>query len=246
MGLADLHIHTTYSWDGTCSVSGVLKHAAFHTPLDVIAITDHDRIQGALEAREMAARYGIEVVIGSEVTTKDGHLLALFIEELVPPRLSLEQTLHHVGLQGGICIAPHPTSMGKSGIGEGRLRIALEDPDLRRVLVGVEAYNGGPLIGMSNRSAKKLPAKLDLAEVANSDSHIVWTLGHAATAFEGETIDDLRWSLETCRTHAVVQDPIRPAYQALSWLRYRTLRSMGWVLSNSNPHAPLSLNRSLQ
>jgi predicted metal-dependent phosphoesterase TrpH len=244
MGIADLHIHTTYSLDGTCSVSGVLKHAAYHTDLDVIAITDHDRIKGALEARELAHRYGIDVVIGAEITTKDGHLLALYIEELIPARLPLEETLYRVGLQGGICVAPHPTSMGKSGIGEARLRMALEDPDLRRVLVGVEAYNGGPLIGWSNGSAKELPARLDLAEVANSDAHVVWTIGHAATYFEGRTMDDLRWSLATCRTRAMVQDPVSPIRQSLSWLRYRTLRSLGWVVSNPNPHAPLSIHRS--
>ena len=64
MGKADLHIHTTYSWDGTCTVEAVLKQAAHIAGLDVIAITDHDDIRGALEAVELGPRYGIEVVHG--------------------------------------------------------------------------------------------------------------------------------------------------------------------------------------
>ena len=76
MGKADLHIHTIYSWDGTCTVEAVLKQAAHIAGLDVIAITDHDEIQGALEAVDLAPRYGIEVIPGCEISTADGHLLA--------------------------------------------------------------------------------------------------------------------------------------------------------------------------
>jgi predicted metal-dependent phosphoesterase TrpH len=243
MGLADLHIHTTYSWDGTGTVSGILKQAAYHTMLDVIAVTDHNEIQGALEARELASSYGIEVIVGEEVSTRDGHLLALFIDQHIPARMPLEETVHQVGLQGGLCIAPHPTSPGKSGIGYERLRIALEDQDLRRVLVAVEVYNGGPLSGRSNLSARKLPELLDIGEVANSDAHLVWTIGHVSTAFEGRTAQDMRKALETGQTEAIVEEPVPALQQAISWLRYRGLRSLGWVVSNPNPYTPLGLHR---
>ena len=56
MGKADLHVHTTHSWDGTCAVKAVLKQAAHVACLDVLAITDHDEIRGALEAMELASR----------------------------------------------------------------------------------------------------------------------------------------------------------------------------------------------
>ena len=93
MGKADLHIHTIYSWDGTCTVEAVLKQAAHTAELDVIAITDHDEIQGAQEAAELAPRYGIEVIPGSEISTADGHLLALFIPKKISAGLSVVETI---------------------------------------------------------------------------------------------------------------------------------------------------------
>jgi predicted metal-dependent phosphoesterase TrpH len=80
-GRADLHIHTVAS-DGTASVVSILEHVAALGDLDVIAITDHERIDAAVAARAMAIDRGLpfEVVVGEEVTTLGGHLLALFIE----------------------------------------------------------------------------------------------------------------------------------------------------------------------
>ena len=70
-GLADVHMHTTYS-DGTGSVEEVLSFAQNHTTLDVIAITDHDTIEGALRARDLADKhaYRFEVIVGEEISTR--------------------------------------------------------------------------------------------------------------------------------------------------------------------------------
>ena len=107
MGTADLHIHSIYSQDATTTVRAILKQAA-DVKLDVIAITDHDEIRGAFEAQQMSAQYGIEVIPGAEVSTRDGHLVALFIKALPPAGMPLIDTLIHIGEQGGIAIAPHP------------------------------------------------------------------------------------------------------------------------------------------
>ncbi len=88
MGKADLHIHTAYSMDGTTSVREALE-SALHAGLDVIAITDHDQVRGSLEARAISTEYGIEVITGAEVSTKEGHLVVLFIEENIHPPSSL-------------------------------------------------------------------------------------------------------------------------------------------------------------
>lgn len=76
MGLADLHIHTTYSWDGTCIVEAVLKQAVCYAILDVVAITDHNTIAGAVKAVALAPLYGVQVIPGSEISTREGHVLA--------------------------------------------------------------------------------------------------------------------------------------------------------------------------
>ena len=107
MGTADLHIHSTYSHDATTTVRAILKYAA-DVDLNVIAVTDHDEIRGSLEAHTLAPKYGIESIPAAEVTTKDGHLVALFVETLPPQGLSLVDTLIHIGKLGGVAFAPHP------------------------------------------------------------------------------------------------------------------------------------------
>ncbi|HSQ39184.1 MAG TPA: PHP domain-containing protein, partial [Anaerolineales bacterium] len=109
MGLADLHMHTIYSYDGTATVPDVLRRA-HEVGLDVIAITDHDVIEGTLEAVKLAPHFGVDVIPGIEITTADGDLLALFVTELVPAGLPLVETVLRVRELGGVCIAPHPTA----------------------------------------------------------------------------------------------------------------------------------------
>src|SRR5439155_27082660 len=84
-GKADLHIHSTYS-DGIDSIPKILEFVEHQTDLDVLAIADHDDVRGAHEARELAARrnYRVQIVMGTEITTRQGHLLALFVERDFP------------------------------------------------------------------------------------------------------------------------------------------------------------------
>ena len=109
LGRADLHIHTLAS-DGTASLVDILDHVERNTELDVIAITDHERIDAALAGRAMAVDRGLrfEVIVGEEVTTLGGHLLALWIEEPIRPFKTLGATIAAVHDQGGIAIPAHP------------------------------------------------------------------------------------------------------------------------------------------
>ena len=92
-GLADLHIHTTYS-DGWPTPRDVVDHAAAETALDVIAITDHDTIEGALRAAEYAARTSaLRVLIGEEVSSRQGHILGLFLTNRIRPGLTAAHTV---------------------------------------------------------------------------------------------------------------------------------------------------------
>jgi predicted metal-dependent phosphoesterase TrpH len=111
MGLADLHMHTLYSYDGTATVPAVLKRAK-QVGLDLIAITDHDEIRGALLAEQLASKYEIQVIPGVEITTVEGDLLALNLQRLVLAGLSLIETILRVGELGGFCLAPHPMATG--------------------------------------------------------------------------------------------------------------------------------------
>ena len=108
-GRADLHIHTLAS-DGTAGIEAILDHVERRTGLDVIAITDHERIDAALAARAMARDRGLraEVVVGEEVTTLGGHLLALYVDRPIRPFRSLRSSILAVHEAGGLAIPAHP------------------------------------------------------------------------------------------------------------------------------------------
>ncbi len=243
MGKADLHIHTTYSYDSACTVPAVLEWAANFTDLDVIAITDHDVFGGSLEAMQLAPKFGIEVIAGCEIASRDGHLLALFIERPVPPGLPLRETILRIGEQGGLCIAAHPTAFLAHGLSGQVIREALQDVDIRRVLVGIETWNTGVFYQGSNRTAQRIHAEVGLASVGNSDSHLVWTVGFGYTEFPGRTAQDLRRSLleHTTTAHRLIAHR-GPDY----WPRHvlsRLLREMGWVTWTPEPNASFQLRR---
>ena len=109
LGRADLHIHTQAS-DGLDPITTILAFVEQSTDLDVIAITDHERIDAALAARTMARDLGhrAEVVVGEEVSTLGGHLLGLFLTERVRPLRSLRTTIAEIHEQGGLAIPAHP------------------------------------------------------------------------------------------------------------------------------------------
>ncbi|NWG33420.1 MAG: PHP domain-containing protein [Chloroflexi bacterium] len=197
MGLADLHIHTIYSFDGTASVRAVLKRA-YQSGLDVIAITDHDEIIGSLKALELAPVYGIEVIPGTEVTTAEGDLLALNVTQKIPRDMPLIETILKVGELGGFCIAPHPMAggFGMKSLSAYSILKALRHPDVPRILIAIEAYNATIIDKISNRYAHILADRLNIAQVANSDAHVVEAIGLGATEFDGRTAPDLISALQ--------------------------------------------------
>lgn len=201
MGLADLHLHTIYSYDGTASLPAVLTRAK-QLGLDVIAITDHDEIAGALKATEIAPMYGVEVIPGIEITTAEGDLLALFIREKVAAGLSLVETVLKVRELGGVCIAPHPMAggMGMKSLNAMSILKALRNRKVAETLVGIETYNGTSIDRVSNHSASLLSNRLKLARTGSSDAHILETIGFGATEFEGKTAADLLTALKNRTT----------------------------------------------
>lgn len=192
MGIADLHIHSLYSFDGTATVPQVLMRAC-EAGLDLVAITDHDDIRGALLGLELAPRYGVEVIPGVEISTAEGHLLALSVQTLVPAGLSLIETINRVGALGGFCVAPHPTAawMGKNALSAYSIRQALRDPDAARILIGIETYNATVMDRSCNDAARILAERSDIAQTGSSDAHVIAAIGLGATLFPGQTVRDL-------------------------------------------------------
>ncbi len=193
MGFADLHIHSLHS-DGTATLEAILYHAAARTTLDVIAITDHDQLDPALRARDLAASYGIEVAPGMEISTREGHLLALWLERPAPAGLSFVETAERVRALGGLPFAAHPTAAWARSVGAARLRqIVADHPGL---LAGIEVENGSLPDPRQNQAAQRLRWELGLAAIANSDAHTLADIGCARTAFAGHSATQLRAALE--------------------------------------------------
>ena len=197
MGLADLHMHTIYSYDGTASVPAVLIRAK-QIGLDVIAITDHDEISGSLKALKLAPQYGVEVIPAIEVTTAEGDLLALNIKQKVARDLPLIETILKIGELGGFCIAPHPMAggFGMKSLSAYSIFRALRNPDVVRVLIGIETYNATAIDKLSNHYAHILGSRLNLAQTASSDAHVVEAIGLGATEFNGHTTQHLITALQ--------------------------------------------------
>jgi predicted metal-dependent phosphoesterase TrpH len=197
MGKADLHIHSEYS-DGMATVQEILDFVEYETDLDLIAITDHDMFDGSDVARDLAARgrYRFGVVAGMEVTTIEGHLLALGLSKPVRSLQPLAKTIAQVHEQGGICIVPHPMSWMIRSVGRRGIRRICSDPSSEVYFDGFEVMNPSFAGRVTSSQARRLnDAELHLAEIGGSDSHTLSMIGTGLTHFEGNTEEAFRKAL---------------------------------------------------
>ncbi len=193
MGQADLHIHSTFS-DGVATVEAILYHASAATDLDVIAITDHDTLAGAMEALALADGFRVEVVPGMEISTAEGHLLALFVTQPVAAGMSFVDTARRVREIGGLPFAAHPFDVLAHGVGARRLReIQRTHPGL---LAGIETVNGSLLTPVGHWRAERLRWELQLPGIGGSDAHLLEDIGLGYTLFPGKSAQALRHALE--------------------------------------------------
>ncbi len=217
MSKADLHIHTTYSTDGTASVREALESAS-RAGLNVIAITDHDEVRGSLEARAISNEYGIQVIPGSEISTSEGHLVVLFIERNIPAGMTLIDTLIAVREMGGIAIAAHPNHPMPNSLPLKSIVKALEHPQAREALQGIEVYNMNPSHSPFNRRSQKAADTLPLAQIASSDAHSATMIGAAITHFEGSAVRDLRRAIQRRATQPEQISHESPLRIFIRWL----------------------------
>jgi predicted metal-dependent phosphoesterase TrpH len=200
-GRADLHIHTLAS-DGTAGIEAILEHVERATDLDVIAISDHERIDAALAARSMARDRGLraEVVVGEEVTTLGGHLLALYLDRPIRPYRSLRTTILAVHDAGGLAIPAHPLVPYPLCAQGWMIRRLLADADPAARPDGLETFNPTSLGKPWHRRVVRFADRHGLAHVGNSDAHALEAIGSGWTSFPGRGAGDLRRAIETRTT----------------------------------------------
>jgi predicted metal-dependent phosphoesterase TrpH len=243
MGLADLHVHSIHSYDGTVTVPAILKHVAYNTKLNVIALTDHDQTCGVAEAVQLAPAYGVEVIPGCEVSTAEGHLLTLFVDQAVQPGLSYLETILRTGEMGGLCIAPHPTTAFINSVSFKTVRQVLQNPDAARILVGIEAYNGGLVLTHRNAHIAAICQTFPLAQVGNSDAHVLKAIGQGATRFKGKTAEDLKQALHNRETQIQQEHGMTGLEVLWTYLFQHLVLKMGWAPWNAGPLAPVIYRR---
>ncbi|RNJ26503.1 PHP domain-containing protein [Halosegnis longus] len=188
---AELHCHSSLSYDGRDPVEMLLAQAEA-VGLDVLAVTDHDEIDASLAAAERAEEYGLVGIPGMEVTSEAGHVLALGIEELIPPGLSFVETLDRIREQGGIAVVPHPFQRSRHGVAPHISEETLASAD------AIEVYNSRLFTGRSNRTAETFATSRNLPMTAGSDAHIAEMVGQAVTEIDADE-----------RTSEAVLDAIR-------------------------------------
>jgi len=204
LGRADLHVHTRAS-DGVDSIATILDRIERSTDLDVVAITDHERIDAALAAQRMARDLGhrAQIIVGEEVSTLGGHLLGLFLTDRLRPLRSMRTTIAEIHEQGGLAIPAHPLVPYPLCAQGWVLRRLLRDPDPRVRPDAIEAFNptmlGRPWHGRVVRFAEEH----GLAKVGNSDAHQALAIGTGWSTFPGRTAEDLRRAIleGTTRQH---------------------------------------------
>jgi predicted metal-dependent phosphoesterase TrpH len=204
----DLHCHTSASFDSTARPEAVVR-AAVSRGLTHLAITDHDRVEAALRLRD-ATPDGLTIIVGEEVKTSDGDLIAIFIEKLVPPGMSAPDTIAAIREQGGLVGVPHPFDRTR---GYGR-KSGADLEDIAAKVDWIEAYNARVVGGSANDRAGAFAREHGLPGICASDSHTVLEVGVASNVLLGPASSptELLAALPSVEMH-----PYHASYYVRAW-----------------------------
>ena len=208
----DLHMHTDHSPDCATPVDTLLDTAK-KVGLGAIAITDHNEISGALEARERAN--GIKVIVAEEVKTADqGEVIGLFIEEKIPRGMTLQDTIAEIRRQGGLVYVPHPFDRMHAVPDYEHLLDVVEDID------AIEVFNPRVAFSAFNQEAARFAAKYRIVAGSGSDSHVAQGLGSGKIRMRD--FDGAEEFLESLRDADIVRKRQSLLYvQALKFIQTR-------------------------
>jgi predicted metal-dependent phosphoesterase TrpH len=169
----DLHVHTVYSSDSLITLEALVFYAK-KRGLTAVAVTDHNRVDGALK---MAGETDFLIIPGTEVNSSDGHIVALNVREVIPRDLSAEETVERIHAAGGIAVACHPFALFKGSLGK----------HASGKFDAVETINASASpFKRSVRKAEEVAARLKLPRVAGTDAHYAPAIGYAYTVVDAE------------------------------------------------------------
>jgi len=213
---ADLHTHTIYSKDSMITPRDLVLYAK-KSGLDALAVTDHNRVDGALR---IAKETDFLIIPGTEVSSLQGHVVGLNLQEPVAKGLSADETVDQIRGLGGAAVACHPFALLKGSIG----KYVTDKFD------AVEVINASSFpFASSTRKAHELAERLKLPKTAGTDSHYGPVIGQAYTLVEAEpTVDSI--------VKAIVSGHCKPFGKAVSWAMRLENQGRFWkkYLKNTN------------
>jgi len=198
---ADLHTHTHYSPDCLSTPESVIERC-LKVGVNCLAVTDHNRIDGALEMERLAP---FTVIVGEEVKTTQGEIIGYFLKEHIPRGLSPQETVERIKVQGGLVCVPHPFDRVRRSV---LRREALQE--IASQIDIVEVLNARVTLGKDLRQARAFASRWGLPASAGSDAH---TPGEIGTAYV--EMPEFGGVLDFCR--ALAQGRIR-GHRALPWV----------------------------
>ncbi len=170
---ADLHVHTVYSADSIITPKELVFYAK-KRGLNAVAITDHNKLEGALK---IAKETDFLIIPGTEVSSSDGHIVGLNVTEVIPRGLSADETVERIHKAGGIAIACHPFALFKGSIGK----------HVTAKFDAIETINSSTFpFRRASRKANELAEHFKLPKVAGTDAHYGPVIGCAHTVIDAE------------------------------------------------------------
>src|SRR3989338_941150 len=181
----ELHSHTHYSrgtkvlYDGVESPEAMIKRAK-ELGLGALAITDHNTVLGHREATAAGKKHGVLIIPGEEVSSKDGHTLAVGVQEAIRPGLSVFETVDLIRAQGAVAIAVHPFDIKHDGLHE-----------KAKACDAIEIFNGNNVDRISNIRARNFASRNKMTMVAGSDAHTTAMLGLGTINTDAMDVDGI-------------------------------------------------------
>jgi predicted metal-dependent phosphoesterase TrpH len=190
---ADFHSHSHYSRDSVLNPRTYIDRC-IQRGINVIAVTDHNEIEGAFVIQKMAPPE-LKVIIGEEVKTAEGEIIGLFLHDIVPRDMSPEDTVRAIHEQGGMAVIPHPFDKFRRSVLTGA---AIER--VKHDVDAIEGFNARNIIAGHDIKAQDLATSVDKPTTLGTDSHSPWELGGAALEMEAfETPQEWLASLRSSR-----------------------------------------------
>lgn len=166
----EFHCHTIYSKDSLTSLTDLLETTQ-EGGIDRVVITDHNTIAGAVEAKALAPE---KVIVGEEILTKEGELLAAFVKEEVPPGLPADEAIKRLRDQGAFISVSHPFDVLRGGRWS---RSFLQD--IKDQIDAIEIFNSRCFPLIFNQRALAFAEEHGIPGTVGSDAHTLFELGLA-------------------------------------------------------------------